>query len=78
MAELVLRRARKLDTARCSSTPSSQTTAQHNDLALDVIVTTNPYCRGFAPTTLDAVANAGAKIMTLQDFLGSLGEPWDR
>lgn len=52
--------------------------SQHDDLTVDAIVTTNPNCRGFAPSTLDAVGNAGTAIMTLRDFLGSLREPWNQ
>lgn len=49
---------------------------QHAELDLEAIVTTNPNCRGFSSATLEAVANAGVRIMTFSDFLGSLGEEW--
>lgn len=52
--------------------------AQHDGIDVDAIVTTNPNCRGFAPSTLDAVSNAGTEIWTFGDFLGSLREPWDQ
>jgi len=52
--------------------------AQHDGLAVDAIVTTNPNCQGLARSTLDAVGAAGTDIMTFRDFLGSLREPWDR
>jgi hypothetical protein len=51
--------------------------AQHDDLAVDAVVTTNPSCRGFARSTLEAVRDAGTQIMTFRDFLGSLRDPWD-
>jgi hypothetical protein len=41
---------------------------------VDAIVTTNPNCHGFSPTTLSAARNAGVRIMTFRDFLDSLRE----
>ena len=51
--------------------------AQHDGLAVDAIVTTNPNGSGFAPSTLDAVGDAGTRIMRFRDFLDSLREPWE-
>ncbi|HEY3514608.1 MAG TPA: hypothetical protein VGL36_35840 [Kribbella sp.] len=50
--------------------------AQHDNIEVDAIVTTNPNCQGFAPSTLAAVGDAGTRIMRFRDFLDALGEPW--
>ena len=52
--------------------------ARHDGLTVDTVVTTNPNCQGFAPSTLDAVEDAGTEIMTFRDFLAFLREPWTR
>lgn len=50
---------------------------EHPDVDIDALVTTNPNCRGFSRATLEAVSHAGVEIMTLDDFMFSLREPWE-
>lgn len=51
--------------------------AQHDNIQVDAIVTTNSSCQGFAPSTLAAVGDAGTRIMRFRDFLDALREPWE-
>lgn len=49
----------------------------HPEVQVDALVNTNPSCNGFSPNTLEAVSHTGVEIMTLSDFLYSLGQPWE-
>lgn len=50
---------------------------EHEDLAPDAIVVTNPNCRGFAPTIVAVQANTEVASYLMQDFLDSLAESWE-
>lgn len=50
---------------------------EHEDLAPDAIVVTNPNCRGFAPTIVAVQANTEVASYLMQDFLDSLTESWE-
>lgn len=49
----------------------------HPEVDIDALVTTNPNCTGFSMATLKAVAHTGVEIRMFNDFLSSLGEPWE-
>jgi hypothetical protein len=49
----------------------------HPGIRIDAVVTTNPNTRGLSGATIRAIANAGTKGYTINDFLASLDREWN-
>ncbi|MFG2045753.1 hypothetical protein [Dactylosporangium sp. NPDC048998] len=49
---------------------------RNDNVDLDVIVNTNPNCRGFADEVSKAAEHAGVRVLTFNEFLNDLGKEW--
>ncbi|MGW3186104.1 hypothetical protein ACWDD9_43235 [Kitasatospora sp. NPDC001119] len=48
----------------------------YDGITLDLIVVTNPNCRGFSTESMQAAAHVGTPVVLLSDFLEDLGTKW--
>ena len=50
---------------------------EHADIDVDVLVSTNPLCRNFAPSIGNVTVNTNIETALFQDFIQLLSDPWD-